>query len=108
MSDEMKGKKKPKIVGLEKVLESVSPEHRDALRQTVKDIFENAEPGKPVGKPVIPLPDGTTTCPRCDKKLKHPHTMQLPPGAGGALAGQLVTCLECRPCDQFYMVKATQ
>lgn len=99
---------KKKIIGLEKALEGVPPEDRDALRETVKELFEKAEAG-PIGKVVIPLPDGTTTCPKCEKKLKHPHTMQLPPGiGGGGLAGQLVTCLECRPCDQFYMVKAVQ
>jgi uncharacterized protein YbaR (Trm112 family) len=105
----MTTKKKPEIVGLEKVLENISPEHRDGARQAVKEVFENAEPGKPIGKVVIPLPDGTRCCPKCKKKLKHPHTMQLPPGiGGGGLAGQLVTCLECRSCDQFYMVKAVQ
>lgn len=107
MTATKKGKKK--IVGLEKVLENISPEHRDAARQAVKDVFENAEEGKPVGKVVIPLPDGTTACPKCKKKLKHPHTMQLPPGIGtGKLTGQLVTCLECDACEQPYMVRATQ
>lgn len=104
----MSEKKKPKIVGLEKALEGVPAEERDALRETVKSIFENAEPGKPIGKPVIPLPDGTTTCPECGKKLKHPHTWQLPEGIGGPLAGQLITNFECRPCGEFYMVKAVQ
>jgi|SRR5271169_6584860 len=103
-----KKKKKVEIVGLEKALDGVPVEDRDAIREAVKNLFENIEPGKPFGKPVIPLPDGTTTCPKCDKKLKHPHTTQLPKGVGGALAGQLVTNFECRPCDQFYMVKASQ
>lgn len=99
---------KKKIVGLEKALKDIPPEDRDAIRETVKNLFENAEPGKPIGRVVIPLPDGTTTCPNCGKNLKHPHTMQLPPGVGGPLGGQLVTCFECRPCDRSYMVKAIQ
>ena len=100
--------KKIKLENLEKLLEKLPPDQRDAARTSTLSAFEDIAAGKIQPQVVIPLPDNTKTCPKCNSRLQYPHTMQLPPGIGGALAGELVTYCECVPGDQPYMVKAVQ
>jgi hypothetical protein len=99
-------KKKLKIVGLEKALENIPVEDREALGQEIRSLFQNAEPGKlpPGAKLVRHLEPGTKTCPECGKKLGKPHTTQLPKAVGGGL----MTFVDCEACDQPYEMKATE
>lgn len=98
--------KKPKIVGLEVLLEKQPPEEQAAIR-TIKETFENFDLKNPPGKPVKPLPDGTKTCPQCGSALVDlEYARQLPLHVGGVLAGKLVKLVECEPCECSFMLEA--
>lgn len=96
-------KKSPKVVGLEKVLETLPEEERMGAREAVLEMFKNFDPSK--SKPVRPLPDGTKDCPDCGTKLRvKKGATEIP--SSGEHAARLVHFAECRPCGEFFMLEA--
>lgn len=94
----MPNDKKWKVHGLEKALESVPAEERQQVASELEAIFDDFDPDSPPGEPVVPLPPGTQTCPRCGGELT--ELTVVPAGAGPDPCPLLL--LDCETCDVGY------
>ncbi|HEY6724869.1 MAG TPA: hypothetical protein VI197_12615 [Polyangiaceae bacterium] len=90
-------KKKWKLVGLDKVLDSVPAEERADVAAEIERMFEDFDPEHPPGEPVVRVEPGTRVCPRCGGTLVE---LAVLPRPDGQPERELV--LECEACDATF------
>jgi len=87
-----KKQQKQKIVITDKALKHVPEEEREALANDIREMFENAD--ELPGKPVLELPKGAKTCPKCNGPFELGPVLDIP--------GRTVQIYECDTCDEAY------
>ena len=87
----------PRIVGLEKALESVPIEQRAALTAEIEAVFHDFDPENPPGEDIPALPPGTRSCPKCGGTLTVFAAIE---GDGAGRPGLLI--LDCEACGTSY------
>lgn len=90
-------KKKWKLVGLDKVLESAPAKERADLAAEIADMFKDFDPENPPGEPVVRVEPGTRICPGCGGTLVE---LAVLPRPDGEPERELV--LECEACDATF------
>src|SRR5262245_49324441 len=90
-------RKKWKIHGLEKALESIPEEERTLVAAEIEEALSDFDPDDPPGERVLPVASGTRTCPNCSGDL-----VEL--GSIPAMSPERaqMCLLECQSCDATF------
>jgi hypothetical protein len=94
-------RKKWKIHGLEKAFENVPEEERARVAAEIEEELTDFDPDDPPGEPVLPVPPGTRTCPRCNGTLVELGFIPSPSPESEAMC-----VLECESCDATFCESA--